>query len=164
LSGKHRFGLVGAALPPNGLESILTLASTAMPKAGNKSVRVGDDGSAWIQGYRCGDCGAVVPVPTMACRSCASRTPPEAYRSPLSGKLYTWSVVHRSYPGVEVPFVSAIVDLDGGLSFKGTLKGVAIDALKAGIPVRLVFDDAGGAVDADGNSYVGFHFVAGDAA
>ena len=73
-------------------------------------------------------------------------------------------MVHRSYPGVEVPFVSAIVDLDGGLSFKGTLKGVAPDALKAGMPVRLVFDDAGGAVDADGNPYVGFHFVAGDAA
>ncbi len=135
-----------------------------MPKAGNKSVRVGEDGSHWIEGYRCGTCSAVMPVATMACRACASRVPPEAYRSPETGTLYTWSVVHRSYPGVEVPFVSAIVDLDGGLSFKGTLKGVAPDALKAGMTVRLVFDDAGGAVDGDGNPYVGFHFVAGDAA
>ena len=104
-----------------------------------------------------------MPVPTLACRACASRVAPAAYRSPETGKLYTWSIVHRSYPGVAVPFVSAIVDLDGGLSFKGTLKGVAPEALKAGMPVRLVFDDAGGTRDADGNPYVGFHFVAGDA-
>ncbi len=137
--------------------------SSIMPKAGNKSVRVGADGSAWIEGFRCGACGAVMPVQTMACRACASRAAPDPYRSPETGKLYTWSIVHRSYPGVAVPFVSAIVDLDGGLSFKGTLKGVAPDALKAGMPVRLVLDNAGGAVDADGNPYVGFHFVAGDA-
>ena len=145
-------------------ESSLTNSISIAPKAGNKSVRVGDDGSVWIQGYRCGSCGAVMPVPTMACRRCASRIAPDAYRSPETGTLYTWSVVHRSYPGVAVPFVSAIVDLDGGLSFKGTLKGVDLEALRTGMPVRLVFDDAGGAVDADGNPYVGFHFVAGDAA
>ena len=57
----------------------------------------------------------------------------------------------------------SICDLDGGLSFKGTLKGVPFEALQAGMPVRLVFDDAGGAVDGDGHPYVGFHFVAGDA-
>jgi len=105
-----------------------------------------------------------MPVQTMACRACTSRTPPQPYRSAETGTLYTWSVVHRSYPGVEVPFISAIVDLAGGLSFKGTLKGISHGILKAGMPVRLVFDDAGGAVDTDGNPYIGFHFVAGDAA
>ncbi len=133
-------------------------------KPANKSVRVGEDGSAWIEGYRCGACGAVMPVQTIACRACASRVAPEAYRSAEAGKLHAWSVVYRSYPGVAVPFVSAIVDLDGGLSFKGTLKGVEPDALKAGMPVRLVFDNAGGAVDSEGVPYVGFYFIAGDAA
>ena len=141
----------------------MTTTAAVKPKPGNKSVRVGEDGSAWIEGYRCGECGAVVPVPTRACRACASRTPPAAYRSAHTGTLYTWAVVERSYPGVAVPFVSAIVDLEGGLSFKGTLKGVAPENLKAGMPVRLLLDDAGGAKGADGNPYVGFHFVAGDA-
>jgi uncharacterized protein len=145
-------------------ESAVIDAGIKNAKPGTKVIRVGDDGDAWIEGFRCGACSAVIPVPTMACRACASRVAPEAYRSPVTGTLYTWSIVYRSYPGVAVPFVSAIVDLDGGLSFKGTLKGVEHDALKAGMPVRLVFDDAGGAVDADGNPYVGFHFVAGDAA
>ena len=140
----------------------MTLTTSIVPKPGNKSVRIGQDGSAWIEGYRCGSCGAVMSVQTLACRACASRVAPEAYRSPETGKLFTWSVVHRSYPGVTVPFVSAIVDLDGGLSFKGTLKGVEPAALKVGMQVQLVFDDAGGAVDDDGVPYVGFHFVAGD--
>jgi uncharacterized protein len=144
-------------------ENILTNASHIARKPGNKSVRVGEDRTNWIEGYRCGACGAVMPVQTIACRACASRVAPEAYRSPETGRLHTWSVVHRSYPGVAVPFVSAIVDLDGGLSFKGTLKGVEPDALKSGMPVRLVFDDAGGTVDSDGAPYIGFHFVAGDA-
>ena len=140
----------------------MTLTTSVVAKPGNKSVRIGQDGSAWIEGYRCGSCRAVMSVQTIACRACASRVAPEAYRSPETGKLFTWSVVHRSYPGVTVPFVSAIVDLDGGLSFKGTLKGVEPADLNEGMPVHLVFDDAGGAVDDDGVPYVGFHFVAGD--
>jgi uncharacterized OB-fold protein len=129
-------------------------------KAGNKSVRVGEDGSVWIECYCCEACEAVIPVQTLACRACASRIAPKVYKSPETGTLYTWSVVHRSYPGVAVPFISAIVDLDGGLSLKGTLKGVDPDGLKAGMPVRVVFDDAGGTFDDEGVPYVGFHFIA----
>jgi uncharacterized OB-fold protein len=136
------------------------LTSTTLPQPGTKVVRVGPDGSAWIEGFRCGACGAVMLVATLACRACASRTPPEPFRAKETGKLYSWTVVHRSYPGVAVPFVSAIVDLDDGLTLKGTLRGVAVEALKTGLPVRLVFDDAGGAKDSAGAPYVGFHFVA----
>jgi uncharacterized protein len=136
------------------------LTSRTLPRPGTKVVRVGPDGSAWIEGFRCADCGAVIPVATMACRNCASRTRPEAFRAKETGKLYSWSVVHRSFPGVTVPFVSAIVDLDDGLSFKGTLRGVAAADLKMGMRVRLLFDDAGGARDSEGAPFVGFHFVA----
>ena len=67
-------------------------------------------------------------------------------------------MVERSYPGVTVPFVSAIVDLDDGLTLKGTVIGVAPGSLRQGLPLRLVFDDAGGACDKDGAPYIGFHF------
>ncbi len=134
-------------------------------KPGHKAVRIGADGSAWVEGYRCGACGAAFPEATMACRACADRTPPVPFRASERGSLFTWSVVHRSYPGVAVPFISAIVDLDDGLSLKGTLRGVAPEGLKAGMPVRLVMDNAGGATDKDGAAYFGFHFeAAGDAA
>ena len=135
------------------------------PRPATKVVRVGADGKAWIEGFRCASCAAAVAEATLCCRACATRTPPAAFVSPTQGRLVTWSVVHRSFPEVAVPFVSAIVDLDGGLTLKGTLRGVDQAGLTAGLPVTLVFDDAGGAVDSEGIPYVGFHFLpAGDRA
>jgi uncharacterized OB-fold protein len=137
----------------------LPVISVVQPKPGHKAIRVAPDGDAYIEGYRCGSCGAAFPEATMACRSCASRTPPEPYRASGRGRLYSWSVVHRSYPGIAVPFVSAIVDLDDGLTLKGTLRDVLPDALTAGMPVDLIIDNAGGVTDKDGAPYVGFHFT-----
>lgn len=142
----------------------MSAGNVAIAKPGHKAVRIEADGSAYVEGFRCEVCGAAFPEATMACRACASRTPPAPFRASETGKLFTWSVVSRSYPGVAVPFVSAIVDLDDGLTLKGTLRDVAPDGLKAGMPVRLVIDNAGGATDKDGAPYVGFHFVSkGDA-
>ena len=38
-----------------------------------------------------------------------------------TGVLHSFSVVYRSFPGIDVPYVSAIVDLDGGGTVKGNL-------------------------------------------
>lgn len=127
-------------------------------RAAHTALRVDGDGAAWIEAFRCAECGAVVPESSMACRRCDTRTPPSAFRAAENGRLYTWSIIERSYPSVAVPFVSAIVDLDGGPTLKGTLRGVATADLVAGLPVRLRFDDAGGAVSPDGVPFVGFHF------
>lgn len=137
----------------------MTTDALVMPKPGTGVIRIGSDGQPWVEGFRCAACGAVVAERTMACRACAARPGPEGFRAAGTGTLHTWSVVRRSYPGVAVPFVSAIVDLDDGLTLKGTLREVETDDLRAGLPVRLVFDDAGGARDKDGVPYVGFHFV-----
>lgn len=121
-------------------------------------VQVSDPTDPWLRGFRCDACSTVVAEPTMCCRACGSRTPPAAVRLSTTGALFTWAVVHRSFPGVAVPFVSAIVDLDEGLTLKGTLRGVEFEKLRSGLPVAVVFDDAGGAKDADGIPYLGFHF------
>ena len=131
-----------------------------MPRSGHRAVRVGADGASWLEGLRCPDCGAVVADQPMACPSCGGRRPLEPVRVGPAGKLYSWAVIHRSYPGVAVPFISAIVDLDGGLTLKGTLRGVDNADLRVGMPVRVEMDDAGGAVDKDGIPYAGFHFMA----
>jgi uncharacterized OB-fold protein len=134
--------------------------TTLAPKSASNSVLIAENGEPWVRSFRCDACGAVMPERTMACRACGARDTMAPVRSATSGKLWSWTVVHRSYPGVAVPFVSAIVDLDGGLSLKGTVKGVEQSDLHAGLPVTLVFDDAGGALDKDGTPYVGYHFVA----
>ncbi len=127
---------------------------------GRSNIAVAENGDAWVRGYRCSACGTAAEVPTIACRRCHARGTMEEFRAGDSGKLVTWSIVHRSYPGVPVPFVSAVVRLDDGISIKGNLDGVAHDDLAAGMPVRLVMDDAGGAKDKEGNDYVAYHFTA----
>ena len=109
------------------------MSVAATPKPANGLVRISADGQPWICGYRCARCGAVAAAPTMACRRCASRDAPWSRSRPSkTGTLYSWSVVERSYPGVKTPFVSAIVDLEDGLTLKGTLKTPPGVALKVG--------------------------------
>ncbi|MBU6267444.1 MAG: OB-fold domain-containing protein [Sphingomonadales bacterium] len=128
-------------------------------KPANKSVRIDAAGKPFIEGFRCSECGAAFTEQTMACRACGSRTPPAPFAAGDTGTLWSWSVVERSYPGVKVPFVSAIIDLDSGLTLKGTVIGADPAGLRQGRPLRLVFDDAGGARDKDGAAYVGYHFI-----
>lgn len=132
---------------------------TSIPKPANSIVQISDTGEPWIRGYRCEECGAVAGAPTMACRRCHSRHAPEPFSVSCRGRLYTWTVVERSYPGIPVPFISAIIDLDDGLTLKGNLHCKDAGVLEAGMPVELVFDDAGGARDEEGSSYVGYHFA-----
>ena len=50
--------LLGAgSLVSEGKEAVLT-GSAAAPRPGHKVIRLGADGSAWIEGFRCPDCGA----------------------------------------------------------------------------------------------------------
>ncbi len=64
--------------------------------------------------------------------------------------------MHRSFPGIEVPYVSAIVDLDGGGTVKGNLIGIEPDPGEDpfGMPVQVVYKDALGRKDREGNSYL----------
>jgi uncharacterized protein len=128
-------------------------------KPASRLVVLDDNGRPHIRGYRCAACGATCADPGMACRACGERAAPAAYKAAETGTLWTWTIVHRSFPGIAVPFVSAVVDLADGLAVKGTLVGVDHADLRRGLPVRAVFDDAGGARSSDGAAFVGFHFV-----
>ena len=79
---------------------------------------------------------------------------------PKSGKLYSYSIVYRSFPGIEVPYVSAIVDLDDGTAIKGNLINVEPNPenIEFDMPVEVIYADALGRKDADGNSYLSFFF------
>jgi uncharacterized OB-fold protein len=87
-------------------------------------IRVADSGRAHIEGRRCPGCGAVFLQPALACARCGSREPMETFEAASQGKVHTYSVVHRSFPGIRTPFISVIVDLDDGLVLKGNLEGV----------------------------------------
>jgi uncharacterized protein len=121
-------------------------------------LKVPADGEPYLEGSRCTGCNAVFVGPRSVCSKCGARDQLETKRLSNRGTLYAYSIVHRSFPGAAVPFVSAVVDLEGGGSIKGNLIGVEPDPDKIafGMPVDVVYKDALGRKDGDGNSYLSY--------
>lgn len=118
------------------------------------------NGPPELHGVRCVDCGQAYLARPTACPACCSRKPMEEFAMRGDGKLYSWTVIYRSFPGVRTPFVMAVVDMAEGLALRGTLEGVDPDpaALRFDLPVRFAFRDSGQR-DEQGRPYVSFVFV-----
>jgi uncharacterized OB-fold protein len=123
-------------------------------------VQFDDSGNPWLQGMRCSNCGAVFPGQRLACGSCGRRDTITLTKLSERGTLYSYTIVQRSFPGVPVPFVDAIVDLEGGGSIKGTLLEAEPDPAKlpSDMPVRVVFRDTG-QQDREGRHFLSHFFV-----
>jgi len=117
-------------------------------------------GGAYLRGARCLDCGAVAPGERQVCNACGARERLESIRLSDCGKLYSYTIVHRSFPGVVTPFIAAIVDLDGGGALQGTLLGVEADPAKIqfGLPVRVIYRSSGQTA-ADGRPFHSYYFA-----
>ena len=137
----------------------MTQADTLAPRPALPWIRL-DGPEPFVEGRLCKACGARTAEVHLACPACGARDSIETYRAPTTGRLHAYSIVRRSYPGVPTPFISAIIDLDDGLTLKGNLIQVAPEpeAITIGMPVRMVFGDALGRTDKDGASYVAFFF------
>lgn len=59
------------------------------------------------------------------------------------GTLHAYTIVHRSFPGVATPFVSAVVALDGGGYVRGNVVDVPCvpESLPAGLRLRVEFQE-----------------------
>jgi uncharacterized OB-fold protein len=123
-------------------------------------LKLPEGGDPYLEGHKCQNCGAVFLGERTVCSKCGTRGRLEAVKLSNSGTLYVYSIVHRSFPGIQVPYVSAIVDLDGGGTLKGNLINVEPDPekIKLGMPVEVVYKDALGRKDREGNSYVSYFF------
>jgi uncharacterized protein len=121
-------------------------------------LKLPDDGAPYLAGVRCGACGATyLGEKRLACARCTERK-----LAPVKltdrGKLWVYSIVHQSVPGVKTPYVAAIVDLDDGVSVRCNVVDVEPDPAKIpfGLPVQMVTRVAG--QDGDGNDVVAFYF------
>jgi uncharacterized OB-fold protein len=123
-------------------------------------LKLPENGDPFLEGHKCSKCNAMFLGERKVCSSCFSRDCLEAVKLSNTGKLYSYSIVFRSFPGIDVPYISAIVDLDGGGTIKGNLIDVEPDPekIKFDMPVKIIFDDALGRKDADGNSYISYFF------
>lgn len=122
-------------------------------------LEIPEEGEPHLVGSRCQSCGEVFLGERTVCGACGSREQMSVERLADRGELYVYSIVHRSFPGVETPFVSAVVDLEGGGTVKGTLEGIEPDpdSIRMGMPVEVVYRVAP-RKDADGNEYMMYSF------
>ena len=125
-----------------------------------------DGGEPYLEGHRCGACGATFLGERNVCSKCGARDQMGAVTLPNTGNLYSYCIVHRSYPGIEVPYISAVVDLDDGTAIKGNLINTEPDPeqIAFDMPVEVVYRDALGRKDKEGNSYLAYFFQPRDAA
>jgi len=134
--------------------------AAATPRPVVPFLKLPTDGEPYLEGSICTRCDTTFLGQRVACSKCGARDAFETKRLSNHGTLYAYSIVHRSFPGVEVPYVSAIVDLEGGVSIKGNLIHVAPDPkqIPFGMPVEVIYGDALGRKDAEGNAYVSYFF------
>ena len=113
---------------------------------------------------KCGKCGSLfLDLKRVACSKCGT-TRDQFSEVSLSdkGKVYVFSVVHQSFPGIKTPYVTAIVDLPDGISVRSNLSGVDPEDLQKNpqkyfdMPVEMV--TSVGAKDREGHDVVIFSY------
>ena len=106
------------------------------------------------------DEGSIFLDKRTVCANCFAINQFKEIKLSNTGTLYSYSIVHRSFPGIEVPYISAIVDLDGGGTVKGNLINIEFEPskIKFDMKVKTVFKDALGRKDKEGNSYLSYFF------
>jgi uncharacterized OB-fold protein len=122
-------------------------------------LRIPDSGDPYLEGLACRACRAVFLDRREVCASCGGRDTLFPQRLSNTGTLYVYTIVCRSFPGIDTPYVSAVVDLDGGGTVKGNLIHVEPDpkGLAMGMPVELVYQIAP-RKDQAGNEYLTYYF------
>ena len=135
-------------------------AAAKAPLAAVPWLKIPEQGEPFLEGQECQECGAVFLGERSVCSKCGTRDRLRAKKLSNQGSLYVYSIVHRSFPGIDVPYVSAIVDLEGGGTVKGNLINIDPDPekIRLGMPVEVVYEDALGRKDADGNRYLSYFF------
>ncbi|MBK6288818.1 MAG: OB-fold domain-containing protein [Gammaproteobacteria bacterium] len=116
-------------------------------------------GDPFLEGKKCDHCGAVFVDRRTACARCFGRDCLSPHRLSETGTVCAFTIITRSFPGVRVPYVSVIVDLDGGGTIKGNLKGIEHDSgkIRVGLAVSVTYEEAPYG-DKAGNSYQMYSF------
>lgn len=122
-------------------------------------IQVSETGDHALLGARCSTCDAVVEGERLACPACGARDTLRPTLLAHAGRIAAHTIVHRSFPGVQVPFVFVVVDLEGGGSVRGTLVDFdPMAELPAEQPVQMIFRDTGQR-DRDGKPFLSYYFA-----
>jgi uncharacterized OB-fold protein len=115
-----------------------------------------DDGDPHLQARECTSCGARYFDRRNACAKCFG-TEFTTVDIPTEGTVRSFSIITFAAPGVDVPFVAAVVDC-GGTSVKGNIINCPPDPdhVKLGMDVQLATYSMG--TDDDGVEAINYGF------
>jgi len=118
-------------------------------------LRLGDD--PHLVATACSSCGALFFDRRNACANCGGCDFSER-RLANNGIVRAFTIVHRASPDVKVPYVSGIVDLDGGGVVKANIVGIDPEpgSVALGMKVRLTTFPVG--TDSEGTQAVAFGY------
>jgi len=115
-----------------------------------------------LRGAKC-TCGAVyLDVKRVACSKCGEQNKFSPIKLSNKGKVYVYSVVHQSFPGIKTPYITAIIDLPEGVSVKANL--LEVDPEQAQKEPKKIFDmpvdmvTFAAAKDREGHEVIGFGY------
>ena len=122
-------------------------------------LKIPASGDPYLEAQRCKSCSAIFLSERATCASCGTSDSFDAFRLSNQGTLHVYSIIHRSFPGIETPYVSAVVDLEGGGTVKSNLINVEPDPehVIMGMPVEVIYQIAP-RKDKEGNEYMTFYF------
>jgi uncharacterized protein len=114
--------------------------------------------SPHLEANACASCGALFFDRRNACAKCGGSAF-ERKALATTGVLRSFTVIHRAAPNVPVPYVSTVVELDGGGVVKANLVdgGADPDKIELGMPVRMTTFVCG--KDDEGTEAVAFGFT-----
>jgi uncharacterized protein len=95
---------------------------------------------------KCLNCGLVRCPPSIICPNCYSDNT-KLIEATGKGKVYTYIVYHRAYhPGFEseVPYVTAVIELEEGPHFLSNIIGCSPDEVKCDMHVKIFWEDISG--------------------
>jgi uncharacterized OB-fold protein len=98
------------------------------------------DGVLHLQ--RCTDCGRFRHPPRYYCPECSSSNY-EWQPSPGRGELFSWTVTHFPFDrgwAAELPYTTAVVELEERVRLVGALAGPGTDQLRLGLPLVAQID------------------------
>ena len=116
-----------------------------------------DDGDAHLEANECTKCGALFFDRRNACAHCANRTFTKR-RLGTTGVVRSFAIVHQAAPGVPVPYVSSVVDLDGGGDVKANVVNVEPDPAKVSLGMKVRLTTFVADTDDEGTEAVVFGF------
>jgi uncharacterized OB-fold protein len=110
-----------------------------------------------LEAHECTECGAIYFDRRNACAKCG-KTQFGTRALGTTGVVRSFAIVHQAAPGVPVPYVSSVVDLDGGGCVKANVVNVEPepDKISLGMKVQLTTFVAG--TDDEGTEAVCFGF------